>query len=59
MEGSISTSNLDKNLSQMEDWYKAVIFDSNSKVLASKNVSKIDEKELTYLKIKPVNFYLQ
>ena len=56
MEGSISTSNLEKNLSQMEDWYKAVIFDSNAKVLASKNVSKIDEKELTYFKIKPENF---
>jgi hypothetical protein len=44
---SISKDSLEKNLASMEDWYRAVIFDNNSKVLASKNASKLDERELT------------
>lgn len=47
MEGAINKENLEKQLTNMEDWYKAVIFDSNGKVIASKNASKASEKELT------------
>lgn len=47
MEGSIPQDNLEKHLTNTEDWYKAVIFDSNGKVIASKNASKASEKELT------------
>jgi hypothetical protein len=43
-----SSNNLEKNLALMEDWYKTVIFDNDGKVLAAKNVSKPDEKELVY-----------
>jgi hypothetical protein len=46
MEGLVSKENLEKNLISMEDWYKAVIFDSNGKIVASKNASKTSEKEL-------------
>ena len=35
----------DQKLVEMEDWYRAVIFDSNCKVVSSKNC-KTDEKEL-------------
>jgi hypothetical protein len=48
MESNISKENLEKNLGQMEDWYKAVVFDGSAKILASKNASKTDEKELRY-----------
>ena len=41
-----SINGLEKNLGLMEDWYKTVIFDNDGKVLASKNVNKVDEKEL-------------
>ena len=41
-----STNNLEKNLGLMEDWYKTVIFDNDGKVIASKNVSKVNESEL-------------
>jgi len=47
MEGTSSKDNLEKNLNTMEDWYKAVIFDTNGKIVASKNASKTSEKELT------------
>ena len=46
MEG---TNTLEKNLGLMEDWYKTVIFDNDCKVIASKNVSKLDQVELVYL----------
>jgi hypothetical protein len=46
MEGTISKDNLEKQLSNMEDWYKAVIFDTNGKIIASKNSNKATEKEL-------------
>jgi hypothetical protein len=46
MEGSLSKESLEKNLNNMEDWYKAVIFDSNGKAVASKNANKMNEKEL-------------
>jgi len=45
MEGSLKET-LEKELNTVEDWYKAVIFDSNAKIVASKNASKTDEKEL-------------
>ena len=47
MEGTSSKDNLEKQLVAMEDWYKAVIFDINGKVVASKNAAKVGEKELT------------
>jgi hypothetical protein len=43
---SVSKDKLEEQLGKMEDWYKALIFDSSCKVLASKNVPKVDEKEL-------------
>ncbi len=46
MEGSTKET-LEKQLTAVEDWYKAVVFDSNAKVVASKNANKTDEKELT------------
>jgi hypothetical protein len=46
MEGNVSKDNLEKQLATFEDWYKAVIFDSNGKIVASKNASKTNEKEL-------------
>jgi len=46
MEGTISKDNLEKHLASMEDWYKAVIFDSEGKIVAAKNSNKASEKEL-------------
>jgi hypothetical protein len=46
MEGSLKET-LEKELNGVEDWYKAVIFDSNGKIVAAKNASKTDEKELS------------
>jgi|LauGreDrversion4_2_1035121.scaffolds.fasta_scaffold771945_2 hypothetical protein len=46
MEATPSKENLEKQLTAMEDWYKAVIFDSEGKIIASKNASKTSEKEL-------------
>ena len=46
MEGTSSKDSLEKHLVGMEDWYKSVIFDSEGKVVASKNASKTSEKEL-------------
>ena len=41
-----NTTQIETKLAEMEDGYRAVIFDSNSKVLAAKNC-KAEEKELT------------
>lgn len=38
--------NLSKSLETMEDWYRAVIFDTSANILAKKNMEKVDEKEL-------------
>lgn len=46
MEGSLKET-LEKELNAFEDWYKAVIFDKNCKIVASKNSSKTEEKELS------------
>jgi len=46
MEGTLKET-LEKELNAVEDWYKAVVFDTNSKIVASKNSSKTDEKELS------------
>ena len=46
MEGTTSKDNLEKHLASTEDWYKAVIFDINGKIVASKNAAKVAEKEL-------------
>lgn len=46
MEGTTSKDNLEKQLAVMEDWYKAVIFDTDGKIIASKNANKTNEKEL-------------
>jgi hypothetical protein len=37
---------VEKGLAGVEDWYKAVIFDSNGKIVASKNANKTSEKEV-------------
>lgn len=41
-----NTSQIETKLTEMEDWYRAVIFDTNVKVLAAKN-AKAEEKELS------------
>lgn len=46
MEGTFSKDTLEKNLGLAEDWYRAVIFDNSGKILAAKNSTKSDEKEL-------------
>lgn len=38
-------SGLDKSLADVEDWYRALIFDTKLNVVAAKNVS-VNEKEL-------------
>lgn len=43
---SLSKEKLESHLAKMEDWYRAIIFDSNGQAIASKNVTKIDDKEL-------------
>ena len=48
---SLSKETLEKSLEQAEDWYRAVLFDNNGKVVAVKNSPKLDEKELQYIKI--------
>jgi hypothetical protein len=47
MEGSLR-ENLEKEMNAVEDWYKAVVFDTNAKIIAAKNSNKTDEKELSY-----------
>ena len=41
-----SNTDINKALESMEDWYRAVIFDSSSEVLAVKNVDKVNKDEL-------------
>jgi hypothetical protein len=48
MEGTTSKDSLEKQIAAVEDWYKAVIFDADCKILAAKNANKTDEKELAY-----------
>ena len=39
-------SDVTKAMEGMQDWYRAVIFDKNLKVIAKKNLETVDEKEL-------------
>jgi hypothetical protein len=43
---SLSKENLEKSLELVEDWYRAILFDNSGKVVARKNASKLDDKEL-------------
>ncbi len=43
---SLSKENIESLFAKVEDWYKAVLFDSNGKPIATKNASKLDENEL-------------
>lgn len=42
----MENSNLEQTLTLAEDWYRAVIFDTSGKIIASKNASKTNESEL-------------
>ena len=46
MVEKLDSDNLNKNLEMMEDWYRAVIFDTSCNVIAKKGMEKVDEKEL-------------
>lgn len=37
---------LEEELAKYEDWYKAVIFDNEAKIIASKNCDKLKDGEL-------------
>ena len=39
---------LTEQLNKFEDWYKAIIFDTNGTVIASKNTDKLQDGELKY-----------
>lgn len=41
-----NTTLIETKLAEMEDWYRAVIFDTNCKTVGVKNC-KVDEKELS------------
>ncbi len=41
-----STSDLNKSLEKVEDWYRVVIFTKDCEVIAKKNMEKVDQKEL-------------
>lgn len=43
---SITPDILEKAFVAVEDWYRAVLFDNNGKVIVKKNADKLDEKEL-------------
>lgn len=45
MEGT-TKDKLNEELKKFEDWYKAVIFDTNCEIIASKNCEKIQDGEL-------------
>lgn len=45
MEGT-TKDKLNEELKKFEDWYKAVIFDTNCGIIASKNCDKIQDGEL-------------
>lgn len=47
MESTPSKDNLEKCLNEQEDWYRALIFDGNKKPVAIKNLTKVDDAELT------------
>jgi len=47
MESTPSKDNLEKCLNAQEDWYRALIFDVNKKPVAIKNLTKVDDAELT------------
>ena len=44
----LDPKNLETKLVEVEDWYSAVIFDEKGSIVARKNASKTDEKELSY-----------
>ena len=46
MEGD--KAKLTEQLNKFEDWYKAIIFDTNGTVIASKNTDKLQDGELKY-----------
>ncbi len=46
VEKDDKSSDLSKGLETMEDWYRAVIFDTSLNVLAKKNVEKVNQDEL-------------
>jgi len=46
MESSTIKASLENHMKNQEDWYRALIFDKNSKPVASKNVPKVDTAEL-------------
>lgn len=46
MEQLPSKEVLEGEMKKFEDWYKAIIFDTNCSVLASKNCDKLKEGEL-------------
>jgi hypothetical protein len=48
---ALKPEDLEKNFELMADWYRAVLFDNNGKVIAKKNSNKVDEKELRYVVI--------
>ena len=39
---------LEEEFKKYEDWYKAIIFDTEGKIIASKNCDKLKEGELKY-----------
>ena len=41
----MENNDLTKQLTEMEDWYRAVIFDSELKTISAKNIGKSDESE--------------
>ena len=47
MESSPSKESLENHMKAQEDWYRALIFDTNKKPIAMKNVAKVDDAEIT------------
>lgn len=45
----IDKTKLTDELAKFEDWYKAIIFDTNCNVIASKNTDKLVDGELKYV----------
>lgn len=48
MVESVNSDGLSKALAGMEDWYRAVIFNKDLKVVAKKNLDSPNEGELKY-----------
>lgn len=42
------TPKLEEEMAKFEDWYKAIIFDSEGKIIAKKNCDKLVDGELKY-----------